>query len=497
MSFSLNELYLISLVFILNFSCTKEEFYSEPDKLLVFSVDTLSFDTVFTSLASATKSIKIFNPHDRFIKITTAKLENGSNSKFRINIDGTAGELFQDIIIRPRDSIYVFVEVTVDPDAPLIESPFIITDALVLTVNGVEQKLVLLAWGQNANYFPSKSNKSQIGYIDLQGQVMIWDDPKPYIIYGIVYVDNGDLIIPEGTQIYVSGGITKGVDAEGNSFFYNDGRIIIGPNARIIVNGSIDKPVIFQGVRLEEAFRNIPGQWSGIVLDKSSHGNSFTHCTIKNNLLGIYLDSLSEAVFHYCKIYNNSLHGIYAFASNVKADNCLFYNQGQQSFIGVLGGKYEFNFCSFANVGNNESGVVVRNNVCLDPPFCQQVISSDLQAKWTNCIISGSDKDEFWQIKDSDQRKMFDVQLEHCILRVSDLIKPENYPDFISTQTNKCIISNNLEKLFKDISNDDFHLDTLSIAEGKAIPLMGFEKDLDGKLRDALTPDIGCYEYIK
>jgi hypothetical protein len=42
---------------------------------------------------------------------------------------------------------------------------------------------------------------------------------------------------------------------------------------------------------------------------------------------------------------------------------------------------------------------------------------------------------------------------------------------------------------------DDYHLDTMSVAEMKGIPLPGFTDDLDGNARDLLLPDLGCYEF--
>ena len=42
----------------------------------------------------------------------------------------------------------------------------------------------------------------------------------------------------------------------------------------------------------------------------------------------------------------------------------------------------------------------------------------------------------------------------------------------------------------------DFHLDSLSTAIGKALPLPSLTIDRDGNRRSALTPSIGCYEWI-
>jgi hypothetical protein len=45
-------------------ACHKESYTTQPSDTLVLSTDTLSFDTVFTTIGSATRSIKIYNPHE-------------------------------------------------------------------------------------------------------------------------------------------------------------------------------------------------------------------------------------------------------------------------------------------------------------------------------------------------------------------------------------------------------------------------------------------------
>jgi hypothetical protein len=144
------------LASILFQNCRKEVFTTDPNQLPRYSTDSLRFDTVFTSLGSATRLFKIYNPHDKFLKIERAYILNGESSFFRVNIDGVSGSDIRNIEIGPNDSIYVFCEVTVDPNLPLSLSPFIIIDSLVFEVNKIKQRVVLEAWGQDANYFPSK-----------------------------------------------------------------------------------------------------------------------------------------------------------------------------------------------------------------------------------------------------------------------------------------------------------------------------------------------------
>ena len=208
------------MVVITIFSCRRDDYYDGKDINITFSEDTLRFDTVFTTIGSATRFIKIFNPKDQPILVDVS-LKNSSNSFFRINADGIKGPVVKNIEINSRDSIYIFVEVTVDPDQPLSISPFILTDEIEVTANGNSFIAHLEAWGQNANYIPSTAGKGKGALLSCNLGERIWNDPKPYVIYGILYIDSCKLILPAGTKIYVHGGIVRDTNT-----IYNDCMIV-------------------------------------------------------------------------------------------------------------------------------------------------------------------------------------------------------------------------------------------------------------------------------
>ena len=45
-------------------SCRKDDYYTGSDVVLRFSVDTLTFDTVFTEVGSATRVLKVYNDNE-------------------------------------------------------------------------------------------------------------------------------------------------------------------------------------------------------------------------------------------------------------------------------------------------------------------------------------------------------------------------------------------------------------------------------------------------
>ena len=252
---------LLLLPLFLSF-CQKEKFTSNAADKLEFSTDTLSFDTVFTQLGSATRYFKIFNRHKKSIRISRIHLENGTNSRFNLNIDGISGDDQRDLEIAPNDSMYVFAEVTVNPTDQ--SSPFVIDENVVFETNGNEQKVVLEAFGQNANYLPSRFGAGGAVGFNCNGGEWVWDDPKPYVIYGVLIIDSCTVRIPKGTRVYVHGGLGKFIDTSGITQRYNDGFIAFVNQGKLIVEGTQEEPVIFEGDRLESEFDKAPGQWTGL-----------------------------------------------------------------------------------------------------------------------------------------------------------------------------------------------------------------------------------------
>lgn len=60
----------------------------------------------------------IYNRNDQPLLISEIMLASGEETGFRINVDGRKGDHFQDVRIQADDSLYVFVEVTVNRTHP-------------------------------------------------------------------------------------------------------------------------------------------------------------------------------------------------------------------------------------------------------------------------------------------------------------------------------------------------------------------------------------------
>ncbi len=328
-------LFLILTTFLFYFStgCYKEKFYEGNDIKLRFSTDTLTFDTVFTTVGSATRSLKVFNDKDMAINISEIKIENNTYNQFRLNIDGIPAQKAENIEIGAHDSIYIFAETKINPDDPVSISPFVIEDHLIFTTNGNEQKVLLEAWGQNANYVTGKGKGKQFLTTCDMG-TMTWDDPKPYVIYGSLHIDSCTLVLPENTKIYIHGGIAKSNEGQ----FYYDGNLFFHKNAKLISNGTAENPVIIQTDRLEQKYQDINALWSGLYFLSESKGSILNQTIIQNATVGVYLDSLASVTLNECKIYHIGAIGVYSRHADLKATNCLIAASGGYNVVADYGG---------------------------------------------------------------------------------------------------------------------------------------------------------------
>lgn len=487
--------------FIIFTACKQEDdFITDSSAMLEFSLDTLRFDTVFTELGSATRFVKVYNRNNKSILISSITVDQGAGSFFRLNIDGIPTNDATEIRLLPNDSLYIFGEVTVDPDQPLSVSPFVIEDKIVFETNGNVQEVFLEAWGQNANYLPSRFSAGTPSVLSCNNTEVTWDDPKPYVIYGELFIDSCRVNIPAGTQIHVHGGIAS------NELFggvFNDGIIYVLDGGQLNITGTKEEPVVIQGDRLEESFQDDPGQWNGIVIGRGSKGNYMEYTTVKNARFAVLVDSTGELTAKNSQFYNTASSALIGFASTITAENCLIYNNGSTSVLLTLGGNYDFSYCTLASYGVDAGAVSMDNIFCYDGNLsCQIRAILPLKARFRNSVIFGSRPDEIslFDISGGTDENLFDVSFENCIVKVNDLLTSQEglFGNFFNEECESCINGTREDVLFVDPSEDDYRLDTLSIAEGQAIPITSpnvIAIDLEGNMRDNDTPDIGCYEY--
>ena len=184
--------FFMLVLFCLYFSsCQKDTFITSENAKISTSVDSLTYDTVFTSIGSITQSFKINNLNNQKLLLSKIELMKGSASAFKININGIAADQVSNLEVAANDSIYVFVSVNINPN--LTNLPFIVTDSIQIIYNGNSQFVKLEAYGQNANFLRNKIITGNI----------TWSNNLPYVILGGLRIDStASLTIEAGCKIY-------------------------------------------------------------------------------------------------------------------------------------------------------------------------------------------------------------------------------------------------------------------------------------------------------
>ncbi|HYX08602.1 MAG TPA: hypothetical protein VE912_17865, partial [Bacteroidales bacterium] len=321
---ALQTLFSWLILILLVASCNKQNFLTDTNVSLNFSADTVMFDTIFSTFGSTTKQLRVYNHYNQPLKISSIRLGRGNSTGFRLNIDGIEGIKASDIEIPAKDSLYIFIEVTVNPTGQ--NQPMVIQDSIIFNTNGHQQDIDVVAYGQDVHLF----KKAIIG-------TQTWTADKPYLIYDYLAVDSLEtLTIEAGTQIYL----------HKNAIFYVGGTLH--------VNGEKDNEVVFQGDRLEDLYNELPGQWGLLAFAPGSQDNTMNHTVIKNGTLGMQIGLYND--YHYpdltitnSTIKNISTIGIYAFGAQIKAENLVIANCGSYALGIWRGGSYSFTHCTIGN----------------------------------------------------------------------------------------------------------------------------------------------------
>jgi hypothetical protein len=470
-------------------ACRKEETIgTSPDYTLEFSADTLIFDTVFTTVGSTMRILKVYNRNNEKVNISRIRLAEGSQSNYEMNVNGTAATSIQNVELESNDSLFIFVRVTVDPTQS--NAPLIISDSILFETNGNLQDIDLVAWGQDAHFFVGTDKLPGLSYpytiVAGENENITWEDDKPYVIYGWAVVDStGVLNIGPGCNIH----------------FHQNSGLWVYRGGSIQVNGLKDSVVTFQGDRLEFEYRDLPGQWDRIWINEGSINNSFNYAVIKNGFIGLQAEITREdmgntLILQNTTIQNMSRWGLFTISYRVVAVNSVFANCAENTAFITVGGNYDFRHCTFANFWNQsvrlEPSFALSNNLTVfDADGNPITYLGDLNAYFGNCIIYGNLDEELLFSEES--AVDFDVTFESCNLRTEESIDNNRYIDCFK----------NLGPKFVDVAIHNFRLDTLSPVSDKGkmevinASLIDIKTDLDGNSRIAdEAPDLGAFEFV-
>lgn len=469
MSRTLTALSFSLLLLLTLLGCRKQDTFTKSAVTLKFSSDTVFFDTLFSRLGSnpnlprsVTMQVRVTNPTSNAVK-TNIRLAGNFYGIFKLNVDGKAGDVFNDVEIRGNDSIYIFVQAYINQVGSL--TPFIVTDQILFETNGSSQDVDLVAWAQDAHYL-------QDSILNCSSAPLLWTNDKPWVIYESV-------LIPKGCTLTIEAG----------THIHNFNKSTIYVAGTLIVNGTIQNPVVFEGSRLDDDYKEVAGQWIGIRFLPGSSGNSISGSIIKNGYVGIEVDSMPATgtyglTLKETIIKNMSACGLLCYTGKVYAENNLIANTGLYAFIGELGGTYDLIHNTFSAqsqiTGRKDPGFYLSNapgrdqngNILYKFPLAFQL---------RNNIIWGTLDDELLLNNDPEGVPITSAVLTNCLMKTKDL----------NLATNGNIL--NRDPRFKDVSKADFDLQSNSPCRNTGVNV-GIPRDLLGRNRNISAPSIGAYE---
>ena len=444
-------------------SCIEDGFTTSSSDMLAFNMDTVAFDTIITKQGSATKQMVVYNHSPKQINISSIKVAGLSDKgHFYINVDGIRGDEFQDVVIRGNDSIFIFIEAYLDEMER--DEPTLLEDRLEFVTNGMSQKVLLSAWGQDV--------------VRINGDTISrntrFTANKPYLIYD---------------TMFVAPGVTLTLEA-GTTLLFHD-KAAMRCAGRMLANGTADAPVTFRGDRLdrivgETSFDIMSGQWGGIIFTPPTMGNVLKHVIMRGSSIGMHCSANGDTTqcalkLVNCVLTNSSSTCLATQTCYVQAIGTEFSDAAEEVAY-FAGGKVMMSQCTFAN-----NYLFAAPSLPIINVFNVQYVNGSIgkiKAYFDNSIIYGI-------APDINEGKLddFDVYLRYCLLKSNG----EDDNHFINCvwKGNPCFLT------VRDDHKFDYRLGNESDAIGKGNPdLCSAEARYDRYGNDRLANgaiDLGAY----
>lgn len=311
-------------------ACIEDGISSSPSDQPTFSTDTLKMGTVFTSEGTPTYSIRVYNPHDKILSISRVGFKNGGTGMFRLNVDGQSGREFNNVEIRPNDSIYVFVDACLDVQNSAL--PLTVEETIEFETNGKIQQVVITADGQDVERLHGHTIEADTD----------WSDGMPRQIFD-------SLVVAEGAKLTIGPGMKL--------YFHSGAQLTV--HGTLDIKGTAEQPVELSGDRFGLVATNVPyeimsQQWGGVYFGPTSKASKMEFAVVKNTDYGVLVDSVTTTgatpalELVNCRLRNSGGRVLTTLHSNVTVTGC----ELAEAAAGVAyfqGGNIKLLHCTLSN----------------------------------------------------------------------------------------------------------------------------------------------------
>lgn len=458
----------------------------DPNARLVFSEDTVVFDTIITIQSSPTRQLLVWNNNKEGVRINHVQLAKADESRFRVNVDGQFlyGGVGKDFEVRGKDSIFVKVEVML-PENSVEPNPHYEDDLTFMLESGLTQSVHLVADGLDVYVLKGKT---------LTEDTTFTADRPLWIRDSLVVSEGVTLTIQPGTRL-----------------MFHDGVDLI-VRGTLQAKGTLEQPIVFRGDRLDHLFPYLPydnttNRWGGIHFTETSSDNLMEQCDVHSGSYGIRCDSalyldIDKPIL---KLYNSVVHnvgghGLDLFNTNIDVIGCQISNTLGHT-IRQVGGACLFVHCTIAQFypfsADRGDALFLTNRMGEDDvyPF--------YMSYFINTVITGIGEDvitgDMAEISGGEQLPYL---FRNCLLRTVYTDDEDRFVNIIYDDSK--VLDPSASKLFAKYDDINFLYDfapveTSSIRGMADIDFTNRFSPVDRRGTSRLQesgPDIGAYQFV-
>lgn len=374
-------------------SCITDGFTTSSSDVLTFSADTVDFDTVFTDLGTPTARLKVYNKAKKSVMISSIRCAS-PDSYFTLNVDGVSGFTFQDVEIRGGDSIFIFIECYIPEQEK--NTPQLVEDDLVFVTNGVTQKVLLQAYGQNV---------TRLRNVTLESDA-VFTAERPYVVFDTLTVAKNAVLR---------------VEPGANLLFHDGAKLKV--EGRIEAIGAPGEIINMRGDRLDNVLPDVgydilAGQWAGVEIAAESFDNRLEYVDMRSTKSGLVVDSCADLSRQKLTLVNSWLHNsqtttLRSSYAKVDAYGCIF-SEAADAVVDLKGGEHNFVQCTLSNYYLFVVPTVplLWLEHCMPEELADNPTMPLMKANFRNCIFYGMPDD-----LNIDDLTGSEVYLQYCSLK--------------------------------------------------------------------------------